>query len=188
MAFSMHASMLHCPVSMPLGIGRKDPAQPRCGQQLTLQVLERKPGCGPPCWPCWVLSGADSYMPGGVLSSKSSLPHLFLPQMQGRLMVTLFTSKFGFVGGGVSYSYRRRKVRKPRKCFPTSQGYLLPFLFLNSSYNVSSWLIVFDLDFRPLPAQLKFVAQWTAPAEWLPSLTGLETSSQGARPSLHSWK
>lgn len=41
-------------------------------------------------------------------------------------------------GEGVSYSYRRRKVRKPRKCFPTLQGYLLPFLFFNSSYNVSS--------------------------------------------------
>lgn len=39
-------------------------------------------------------------MPGGVLSSKSSLPHLFLPQMQGRLMMTLFTSKFVFFWGG----------------------------------------------------------------------------------------
>lgn len=116
-------------------------------------------------------------MPGGVLSSKSSLPHLFLPQIQGRFMMTLFTSKFVFLWREGSYSYRR-KVRKPRKCFPALQGYLLPFLFFNSSYNVSSLLIVFDLDLRPLPAQLKFVAQWTAPAEWLPSLTGLETSSQ----------
>lgn len=93
-------------------------------------------------------------------------------------MMTLFTSKFVFFfWGGGSYSYRG-KVRKPRKRFPTLQGYLLPFLFFNSCYNVSSRLIVFDLDLRPLPAQLKFVAQWTAPAEWLPSLTGLETSSQ----------
>lgn len=135
---------------------QEGPSTPMMWAAAALPGLEIKPDCRPRLLTSLSSSRSSHVYAWWFISSKSSLPRLFLPQLQGRLMMTLFTSKFvwlllllffsGGRGVGGSYSSRRRKVRKPRKCFPTLLSCLLSFLLFNSFYNFSSWLIVFDLE------------------------------------------
>ena len=127
MSFFMCAPTLHYPVTEPLDIGRKDPSKPWWRRQLTLQALERKLH-----WRPFLSVDIFEFSRNRLIeASKPSLPHLFffLTTIAREAYCDIIHKKRVclFVW---HYSYSR-KVRKPRKCFPTLVGCLPLFLLFN---------------------------------------------------------
>ena len=181
-ASSVRASMLHCPVSMPLGTGRKSPVEPLCGQQPALKLLEINPSLGPlSADDHLVLWGASPHLLARLLLQTLPPISALLPWTAGEACQDItHKQRLGSLLLEVGVGGGKWEMGTTPLYFWAIYCLFLLFNSFHTFPSISNSIWPWTLA---SPFTLECVPRVTEPPkEQLPGLTGRETSSQRGQP------